>query len=57
MEKFFCLDCKLTGELDVHGRCGCCGSNAVVFPEHHGQSAIETELSQVIELEKMYGRQ
>lgn len=32
-EEFFCLDCSIVGELDRHGRCGTCGSNAVAFPE------------------------
>lgn len=34
MEIRFCLDCLLTDVVDVHGRCGTCGSEAVAFPMH-----------------------
>ena len=31
-EFFFCLNCRVTAELDQHGRCGTCGSDAVTYP-------------------------
>ena len=30
--QFFCLSCRVTGELDLHGRCATCGSDAVTHP-------------------------
>jgi hypothetical protein len=30
--EFFCLSCRLTAELDIHGRCATCGSDAVTHP-------------------------
>jgi hypothetical protein len=30
--EFFCVSCSLTAELDVHGRCATCGSDAVTHP-------------------------
>lgn len=35
-ERRFCLDCHRTGEMDRHGRCGKCGSEAVVVPWEGG---------------------
>jgi len=29
MERWWCLDCQAVVELNVHGQCGCCGSEAV----------------------------
>lgn len=29
MKPYFCANCDTTVELDIHGRCGNCGSNAV----------------------------
>lgn len=29
----FCLDCNAIRELDTHGRCRNCGSDAVCYPE------------------------
>lgn len=31
-EFFFCLNCHVTAELDKHGRCATCGSDAVTYP-------------------------
>src|SRR5260370_17157581 len=31
-EFFFCLNCRITAELDKHGRCATCGSDAVAYP-------------------------
>jgi hypothetical protein len=30
VERFECQDCKRTGPLTIHGRCGTCGSDAVI---------------------------
>jgi len=30
--EFFCLSCCLTAELNMHGRCATCGSDAVTYP-------------------------
>lgn len=38
-EKLYCLDCLTLRELDKHGRCGVCGSDAVCF----GQSLRPVE--------------
>ncbi len=32
-EKFYCLDCQNIAELDLHGRCPVCQSEAVVSAE------------------------
>ncbi len=31
-EFFFCMNCHVIAELDKHGRCGTCGSDAVTYP-------------------------
>jgi hypothetical protein len=31
--EWFCVNCETLCELDVHGRCAACGSEAVTFPE------------------------
>src|SRR6478672_6424349 len=35
---WFCLDCLQRGEIDKHGRCGTCGSNAVAESEGRGNA-------------------
>jgi hypothetical protein len=30
--EFFCMSCRLTARLDIHGRCPTCGSDAVTHP-------------------------
>jgi len=30
--EFFCVSCRLTAGLDMHGRCATCGSDAVTHP-------------------------
>lgn len=35
---WFCLDCRTVCDLDIHGRCERCGSEAVTFGE--GQSEV-----------------
>jgi hypothetical protein len=29
-ESFWCMDCAQPRDLDIHGRCGCCESEAVI---------------------------
>ena len=43
---WFCLDCMVTGPLNVHGRCGTCDSDAVTDTE--GRSVID-----LVDLAKM----
>jgi len=38
--EFFCLDCMQRSDLDKHGRCGICGSNAVTEAEGRGRWPI-----------------
>jgi Zn finger protein HypA/HybF involved in hydrogenase expression len=33
MSEMWCANCEALRELDVHGRCASCGSEAVTFPE------------------------
>jgi hypothetical protein len=33
MNRWWCMDCRPAVELDKHGRCGCCESEAVDFVE------------------------
>jgi len=32
INEFFCVSCRLTAGLDIHGRCATCGSDAVTHP-------------------------
>jgi len=41
--QFFCLNCRLTGELDLHGRCATCGSEAVTHPLRYGLNLLEAD--------------
>lgn len=41
--QFFCLSCRLTGELDVHGRCATCGSDAVTHPLRYRLDFLEAD--------------
>jgi hypothetical protein len=36
MNRWYCMDCKAEVELDNHGRCGCCESEAVDSMEPRG---------------------
>ncbi len=38
-ERWWCLDCRMTITLDIHGRCSMCGSNAVDSFARRGLSA------------------
>ena len=41
--QFFCLSCRLTGELDLHGRCATCGSEAVTHPHRYQLNFSESD--------------
>ena len=41
--EFFCLSCSLTGELDLHGRCATCGSDAVTHPLRYQLNLLEAD--------------
>jgi len=41
--QFFCLSCRLTGELDLHGRCATCGSDAVTHPLRYQLNLLEAD--------------
>lgn len=41
--QFFCLSCRLTGELDQHGRCATCGSDAVTHPLRYRLNLLEAD--------------
>jgi len=41
--EFFCLSCRLTGELDQHGRCATCGSEAVTHPFRYRLNFLEVD--------------
>jgi hypothetical protein len=48
MKRWFCMDCRYEGELDMHGRCGHCDSEAVALIESnndltHSVSALRVE--------------
>jgi hypothetical protein len=36
MDRWWCMDCRTEVELDKHGRCGCCESEAVDSIEPRG---------------------
>src|SRR5579859_6150100 len=42
-DAFFCLSCRVTGELDLHGRCATCGSDAVTHPLRYWLSFSEAD--------------
>jgi hypothetical protein len=51
----FCVNCQLIGQLTQTGRCGTCGSDAVMLPaERRVFEAIKYR--DVYELEQMFGR-
>lgn len=39
MEHWYCLNCLAVSPLDVHGRCGLCGSDAVVA--NHVETSVD----------------
>ena len=36
MNRWYCMDCRAEVELDKHGRCGCCESEALDSMEPRG---------------------
>lgn len=36
MNRWWCMDCRAAVELDKHGRCGCCESEAIDSMELNG---------------------
>jgi hypothetical protein len=36
MNRWYCMDCRSEVELDKHGRCGCCESEALDSMEPRG---------------------
>ena len=32
-EEWYCVNCGVVGELDIHARCGKCGSDAIISCE------------------------
>ena len=46
MERWWCLDCHAVVELNVHGQCGCCGSEAV--DTAHRKPLSKKELSPAV---------
>jgi hypothetical protein len=49
-EQWHCANCLMTGTLDLHGRCGTCGSGQVASEQARGLSRDARECA---ELEKM----
>jgi len=43
INEFFCLNCRLTGQLDLHGRCATCGSDAVTHPLRYQLHFLEAD--------------
>ncbi len=44
MERWWCIDCRAPVELNRHGRCDCCGSEAVDTMERNYTQANAMEL-------------
>jgi Zn finger protein HypA/HybF involved in hydrogenase expression len=45
MERWWCMDCKTPVELDTHGRCLVCQSEAVDLIERGRPAAIEKAIA------------
>lgn len=57
MKSFFCANCEATVELNRHGYCERCGSDALdvaVRPCVTAESLATTYLSSIEELERIY---
>jgi hypothetical protein len=54
MERFFCLDCNVTGYLNQHGRCATCNSNSVVFGESQQEFRANIQVYEITELKRMF---
>lgn len=42
MSDWWCMNCDLPTELDIHGRCGTCGSNSVAPTSPHIPEPVQT---------------
>jgi Zn finger protein HypA/HybF involved in hydrogenase expression len=42
MNRWWCMDCRSAVDLDAHGRCGSCESEAVDILSPHGIQAAPT---------------
>ncbi|MGH9773830.1 MAG: hypothetical protein ACRD50_02660 [Candidatus Acidiferrales bacterium] len=42
MRKWWCADCIQPTQIDKHGRCGVCGSNAIDAAQRHATFCEET---------------
>lgn len=47
MERWWCIDCRAPVELNRHGRCGCCDSEAVDTMERNYMQANAMQLDAV----------
>ena len=45
MKEFFCLDCRVPRDLDVHGHCETCGSKAVCHATVKANTEIVREIT------------
>jgi hypothetical protein len=54
MSAWFCVDCGQPCELNKHGRCEVCGSDAVTFAESLRAWAASSAYAEVVELERLY---
>lgn len=45
MNRWFCMDCRNKVQIDRHGRCGTCDSEAVILAEH--QNDVNGSVSEV----------
>jgi hypothetical protein len=46
MNRWWCMDCRAAVELNRHGRCGCCESEAVDLMEEKGVLASTVSMPQ-----------
>jgi hypothetical protein len=61
-ELFWCMDCRIAGALDVHGRCSRCGSDAVVISESVGTEYgwlkwAEAEVESAVRMKKAHAHE
>jgi hypothetical protein len=47
MERFYCLDCRTTGQLTIRGCCGTCNSQAVTS-EHSQNRCTKAEIEKYV---------
>jgi hypothetical protein len=54
MSNWWCCNCDLMCELDVHLRCSTCGSEAVVHPEPIRIAWPSPSASNCVDIERLY---